>query len=161
MTGVMNSTNSAFGNGLRVHVQTEIVSRNKLIVTCVMYKGQCLYRTQRSYDMYLEKDNLDEILPRVALAMHQKVLRELPQIYSALTSDQLSCIEERELQSSIRPCEVKDMHTAVLELLEEGLAACRTDPEKALKVWKEALGIEPTNRTCRTNINRLAALRRT
>jgi hypothetical protein len=157
MTGVVNSANAEIKKGIPVHVQTEIVERISLIVVCVLYKGYCIYRTERDYKACLSKENIAEVLPRVAAAMHQQVLQRLPRIWAELTPAQLQCVSERESLHSERPPEAIDGHDVAVELFEQGLATYRNDPDKALALWRQALELEPTNRACRTNLHRLEA----
>ena len=160
LTGVVNSTNAEIARDVQVHVQTEIVERNKLVVTCVMHKGYCCHRAERSYKTLLNKGNLEEVLLQAANAMHRQVLQRLPRIWEELTPEQLRCIRTRENQHSDHPpsnMEV-DAHDTAMELFELGLAAYREEPSKALELWNQALEIEPTNRSCRANIKRLSAI---
>jgi len=162
LTGVVNSTNAEISQDVRVHVQTEIVERSSLVVTCVMHKGYCCHRAERSYKPLLNKSNLEEVLLQAASAMHRQVLQRLPRIWEDLTPEQLQCIRSMENRRSEHPLDImaSDVHDIAMELFERGLAAYREEPSKALELWNQALELEPTNRSCRANIKRLSSIMR-
>ena len=140
-----------------VHVQTEELKPNKLIVTCVLYEGQVIDRVARSYSDFESKPNIRELIAKVANAQHGKRVSEVPSIWERFSS--LVSRLTRPLKiASLRPVSLVPLKLdtdRALELFELGLTLYKKEPLKAREVWEEASRLDPANKVYRANLKRL------
>jgi hypothetical protein len=150
-------------DGVTLHIQTECLGSVKQIVTHTMYEGRILNSVSRSYEKYTDRVNLPDIIARVAAGQHEQQTRKAPDVWQKAGSGLYYSVHppaenETSPVSTINQYEVPDAVDASrsLELFELGLSMVRTNPEQALELWAQAHALDPSNRACTANLNKLA-----
>ena len=164
---VVLNTN-VFVDEVTLHIQTECLESVKQIVTHTMHKGQVLNSVSRSYEKYTDRTNLLEVISRVAASQHEQQRRKAPEVWRKSSNESgmypsvhpLAQLEDEVLPpaSVVNRCNtpsVDDVNRS-LELFELGLSVVRTEPERALELWARAHALDPSNRACTANLNKLA-----
>lgn len=156
---VVLNTNVKVGDFV-IHVQTEEVKPKKLIVTYVLYDGQVIDRTERSYTAHEDKPNLRELISKVAEAQHSKKVREVPSIWEGFSKNLKISIRPPK-RTTLRPVPMPvpvapQLDAArALELFELGLTLYKEEPLKAQEAWEEAVHLDPDNKVYRVNLKKL------
>lgn len=146
-----------------LHIQTECLGSVKQIVTHTLYKGRILNSVSRSYEKYIDRANLSDIIARVAASQHEQQARKAPGVWQKAGSGLYYSVHpaaesETSPISTINQYNVPDTvdTSRSLELFELGLSMVRTNPEQALELWAQAHALDPSNRACTANLNKLA-----
>lgn len=150
-------------NGVILHIQTECLGSVKQIVTQILYGGRVLNSVSRSYEKYTNRANLSNIIARVAASQHEQQTRKAPDVWQK-TGSGLYYSVHPVAENETSPVSTINQHSVPnpvdvnrsLELFELGLFMVRTNPEQALELWAQAHALDPSNRACTANLNKLA-----
>jgi hypothetical protein len=142
---VVLNTNVQVGDAV-LHVQTEQLASIQQLITCVLHEGQVLARVSRSYAKHANREDLQDVLSRVAASQHKQQVEKASGIWKS------ACNKSEEL-----PVTSDEAVQQAFALFELGLTLVRTNPQQALDVWDRAHALDPSNRACLANLNMLAA----
>ena len=157
-------------DGITLHIQTECLKSVKQITTHTIHKGRILNSVSRSYEKFVDRANLSEMIQRVAASQHEQQARRAPEVWRKANNESgmyhsvhPPVQPENEVLSpvsTINRCDTPDTDDVnrSLELFEQGLSMVRTDPEQALELWAQAHALDPSNRACTANLNKLAMI---